>query len=54
MQNINHVPAERRIRPSLPVKSVRTAPLRSSPDWKPEPCRLSREELRAIIAEQLG
>lgn len=27
---------------------------RSSPDWKPEPCGLSREEVRRIIAEQLG
>jgi hypothetical protein len=30
------------------------APIKSSPDWKPEPCGLSREEVRRIIAEQLG
>jgi hypothetical protein len=29
-------------------------PVKSSPDWKPEPCGLSREEVRRIIAEQLG
>jgi hypothetical protein len=23
-------------------------------DWKPEPCPLSREELRKIILEQIG
>lgn len=30
------------------------APVRSSPDWKPEPCGLTREEVRKIIADQLG
>lgn len=29
-------------------------PLRSHPDWKPQPCGLSREELRKIVAEILG
>jgi len=27
---------------------------RSPANWKPEPCLLTREQLRAIIAEQLG
>ncbi|WAC27568.1 hypothetical protein [Ancylobacter sp. SL191] len=27
---------------------------RSPEDWKPEPCLLTREQLRAIIIEQLG
>jgi len=35
-------------RPATPVT------IRSSTDWKPEPCGLTREEIRAIIAEQLG
>jgi hypothetical protein len=29
-------------------------PLRAHPDWKPQPCGLSREELRKIVAEILG
>ena len=28
--------------------------IRSSPDWKPEPCGLTREQIRAIIIEQIG
>lgn len=31
-----------------------TAPLKSEPNWQPEPCGLTRAELRKIIAEQLG
>jgi len=33
-----------------------TAPaiIRSSPEWKPEPCGLTREQIRAIIIEQIG
>lgn len=32
-----------------------TTPTPCSPaNWKPEPCLLTREQLRAIIAEQLG
>jgi hypothetical protein len=26
----------------------------SKPDWKPEPCPLSRDELRRIIIRQIG
>jgi hypothetical protein len=26
----------------------------SKPDWKPEPCPLTREELRRIIIRQIG
>lgn len=29
-------------------------PRRSHPDWKPQPCGLSREELRKIVEEILG
>ncbi|WP_421697636.1 hypothetical protein [Ancylobacter sp.] len=28
--------------------------IRSSPEWKPEPCGLTREQIRAIIIEQIG
>lgn len=28
--------------------------IRSSIDWKPEPCGLTREQIRAIIIEQIG
>lgn len=28
--------------------------VRSSPEWKPEPCGLTREQIRAIIIEQIG
>ncbi|WP_281493855.1 hypothetical protein [Ancylobacter koreensis] len=28
--------------------------VRSSPDWKPEPCGLTREQIRAIVIEQIG
>ncbi|TCK31513.1 hypothetical protein EV667_1623 [Ancylobacter aquaticus] len=28
--------------------------VRSSQEWKPEPCGLTREQIRAIIIEQIG
>ena len=34
--------------------STRPTIVRSSPDWKPEPCGLTREQVRAIIIEQIG
>lgn len=27
---------------------------RSPADWKPEPCGLTREQIRAIVIEQIG
>jgi hypothetical protein len=36
---------------TLPPKS---APARSAPDWKPQPCGLSRQELRRIVKKMLG
>ncbi|WP_187291170.1 hypothetical protein [Ancylobacter novellus] len=27
---------------------------RSPTDWKPEPCGLTREQIRAIVIEQIG
>lgn len=35
---------------TTPAPSV----VRPSPDWKPEPCGLTREQIRAIIIEQIG
>lgn len=32
----------------------KTMPPRSAPDWKPQPCGLSREELRRIVRKILG
>jgi hypothetical protein len=40
-------------RPAANIKS-RTKPGKSSPDWKPQPCGLSRSELREIVGEILG
>jgi hypothetical protein len=34
-------------RPTTPKRDV-------DPTWQPEPCPLSRQELRAIVLEQLG
>lgn len=34
--------------------STAMPPRRSHPDWKPQPCGLSREELRKIVEEILG
>ena len=31
-----------------------TLPPKSAPDWKPQPCGLSREELRRIVRKMLG
>ncbi len=48
MENILNTIFKTAIRPNLPVA------IRSSADWKPEPCGLTREEVRAIIVAQLG
>jgi hypothetical protein len=34
--------------------AAEVAPPKADPAWKPEPCGLSREELRKIVAEILG
>ncbi|CAN7337948.1 hypothetical protein [Bosea sp. LjRoot237] len=31
-----------------------TLPPKSAPDWKPQPCGLSRQELRRIVKKMLG
>ncbi len=28
--------------------------VRPRPEWKPEPCGLTREQIRAIVIEQIG
>jgi hypothetical protein len=33
---------------------ARTTPPRAAPDWKPQPCGLSRQELRRIVRKMLG
>jgi hypothetical protein len=34
--------------------TIAMTPRRAAPDWKPQPCGLSREELRKIVEEILG
>ncbi len=43
--------AQQRPHHKLAFKAI---PAKSPPDWKPEPCGLTREELRNIVAEILG
>lgn len=38
----------------LPASAMQPLRPKSIPDWKPEPCGLSRKELREIVAEILG
>jgi DNA topoisomerase VI subunit B len=33
---------------------AKTLPPKSAPDWKPQPCGLSRQELRRIVKKMLG
>ncbi|WP_164919714.1 hypothetical protein [Hansschlegelia zhihuaiae] len=44
-------------RSALPVEEslLTPQPMPAAPDtWKPVPCGISREEMRAIVAEMLG
>ena len=41
-------------RPLYPHNSPKTPKRDVNPKWRPEPCPLTREELRRIVAEQLG
>lgn len=52
-KNTETKPAQARARPEILRKNA-IVPLRADPNWKPEPCGLSREELRRIVAEILG
>jgi hypothetical protein len=41
-------------RPLYADKTPKIPATDRNPAWRPQPCPLSREELRRIIAEQLG
>ena len=45
-------PSRQPIRISQPIPA--SSAVRSRPEWKPEPRELTREQVRAIIIEQLG
>lgn len=53
-----HHTTELKITAAQPRRQVKTtnhtSPPLASPGWKPQPCGLSREELRKIVAEILG
>ncbi|WP_139221330.1 hypothetical protein [Bosea sp. OK403] len=36
------------------TNAAKSAPRKSDPNWKPEPCGLTRAELRKIVADILG
>ncbi|WNJ88852.1 hypothetical protein [Bosea sp. 685] len=36
------------------TNAAKTAPRKSDPNWKPEPCGLTRAELRKIVADIMG
>ncbi|MDR6873028.1 hypothetical protein J2Y55_004052 [Bosea sp. BE125] len=46
-------PATGRSRPNMTSAATAATP-KSDPNWKPEPCGLSRAELRKIVADILG
>ncbi|MBY5893011.1 hypothetical protein [Rhizobium ruizarguesonis] len=50
MNHINTAAAVAAAKPRDDDEAVRSAPR----NWKPFPCLLTRRELRALIAEQLG
>jgi hypothetical protein len=51
MQNIK----TKSLVPHQPSNAVNAAAApKSNPDWKPQPCGLTREELRKIVEEILG
>jgi hypothetical protein len=47
-------PETRRIGPAFAKTMPETTPPGSAADWKPQPCGLSREELRRIVRKILG
>ncbi|MEZ2409067.1 hypothetical protein AB6806_19870 [Bosea sp. RCC_152_1] len=53
-----HNTTELKTTTAQPRRDVRTtnntAQRQSDPNWKPQPCGLTREELREIVAEILG
>lgn len=53
MKYIKTVKPKAQARPPASTKS-RIKPGQSSPDWKPQPCGLTRSELRQIVGDILG
>ena len=42
------------VKPKFTAQKPTTPKRDLDPAWRPEPCPLSRQELRAIVLEQLG
>jgi hypothetical protein len=42
------------VKPKFTAPKLTTPKRDLDPTWRPEPCPLSREELRALVLEQLG
>jgi hypothetical protein len=56
---MTRLPAQKRVDAAMLAAQTLTrsrtlADKASKPDWKPEPCPLSRDELRRIIIRQIG
>ncbi|HSP24530.1 MAG TPA: hypothetical protein VLQ65_05100 [Saliniramus sp.] len=57
MKNIAHTPttkAHPRFAPTHSRAAPNTNTRKAAPDWKPQPCGLTRSELRDIVGEILG
>jgi hypothetical protein len=39
---------------NVSLSPSRPSPAKASPGWKPQPCGLTREELREIVAQIMG
>ncbi|MCS0496431.1 hypothetical protein NVS89_15105 [Ancylobacter sp. MQZ15Z-1] len=46
--------SKKTIRGIKPHPAAMPTVTRAAADWKPEPCGLTREQIRAIIIEQIG
>ena len=47
-------PAMTPVRPLFKTPKPKTPKRNTDPSWHPEPCPLTREELRRIVMEQIG
>ena len=52
MRNLTEIEYKKTQR--LAASVSRPQPPKSPPNWKPQPCGLSREELREIVAQIMG
>jgi hypothetical protein len=52
MQNVQSLNPSKYPIPAATTKAA--SPRKSDPNWKPQPCGLTREELRKIVEEILG